>query len=78
MPVIEREAADGRNFVKKAANWALRDIGKRNLVLNARAIEVAERLIEQPSPAARWNGRDALGELRSEKVQATLNAREKK
>ena len=78
LPVIEREAADGRNFVKKAANWALRDIGKRNLVLNARAIEVAERLIEQPSPAARWNGRDALRELRSEKVQATLNAREKK
>lgn len=75
-PVIEREAGDGRNFVKKGVNWALRDIGKRNLALNARAVAVAERLIAQPSKSARWNGRDALRELTSEKVQAILRARE--
>lgn len=71
-PVIEREAADERNFVKKAVNWALRDIGKRNLVLNAQAIAVAERLIALPSPSARWNGRDALRELTSDKIQTRL------
>lgn len=71
-PVIEHEAADGRNFVKKAVNWALRDIGKRNLALNVQAIVVAERLIAQPSPSARWNGRDALRELTSDKVQMRL------
>lgn len=71
-PVIEREAGDGRNFVKKAVNWALRDIGKRNRALNAQAVTVAERLITRPEAAARWNGRDALRELTSEKVQARL------
>ena len=75
LPIIEREAADGRNFVKKAVNWALRDIGKRNAALNAGAIATAERLIAQPSPAARWNGHDARRELASEAVQARLAAR---
>ncbi len=72
LPVIEREAGDGRNFVKKAVNWALRDIGKRNPALNAQAIATAERLIARPEPPARWNGRDARRELTSEKVQAML------
>ncbi|CUS03132.2 conserved protein of unknown function [Candidatus Promineifilum breve] len=72
LPVIEREAGDGRNFVKKAVNWALRDIGKRNPALNAQAIATAERLIARPEPPARWNGRDALRELTSKKVQAML------
>ncbi len=71
-PIIEREADDGRNFVKKAVNWALRDIGKRNRALNAQAVAVAERLIARPAPAARWNGRDAMRELTSEKVRARL------
>ncbi len=71
-PVIEREAGDGRNFVKKAVNWALRDIGKRNLALNRQAITTAERLLIQPHPSARWNGRDALRELTSDMVQAVL------
>jgi 3-methyladenine DNA glycosylase AlkD len=77
LPIIEHEAGDGRNFVKKSVNWALRDIGKRNLALNAAAIATAERLIAQPSAPARWNGRDALGELTSEKVQAMLRKRER-
>ena len=75
LPIIEREAADGRNFVKKAVNWALRDIGKRNAALNVAAVATAERLIVQPSPAARWNGRDARRELTSDAVLARLAAR---
>ena len=75
LPIIEREAGDGRNFVKKGVNWALRDIGKRNAALNAQAIATAERLIAQPSAAARWNGRDARRELTSEAVQTRLAAR---
>jgi len=71
-PAIEREAADGRNFVKKAVNWALRDIGKRNAALNAQAVAVAARLTERPEAAARWNGRDALRELTSDAVQGRL------
>lgn len=74
LPIIEREAVDGRNFVKKAVNWALRDIGKRNLTLNAAAIDTAERLIAQDNKSARWNGRDALRELQSAAVQARLRA----
>jgi 3-methyladenine DNA glycosylase AlkD len=76
LPIIEREAGDSRNFVKKAVNWALRDIGKRNLALNAQAIATAERLIPQPTTTARWNGRDARRELTSEKVQAVLQRRD--
>ena len=70
--IIEREADDGRNFVKKAVNWALRDIGKRNRALNVQAVAAAQRLIARSTPAARWNGRDALRELTGEKVQARL------
>lgn len=74
LPVIEREAADERNFVKKAVNWALRDIGKRSPMLNAAAIESAERILaDNPQSApARWVARDALRELRSEAVRRRL------
>jgi 3-methyladenine DNA glycosylase AlkD len=65
LPVIEREAADGRNFVKKAVNWALRQIGKRNSALNQAAIEAAERIHVQGSPSARWIASDALRELKA-------------
>jgi 3-methyladenine DNA glycosylase AlkD len=61
--IIESEAWDNRNFVKKAVNWALRQIGKRNAALNSAAIETAIRIIEQNTPAARWIGRNALAEL---------------
>jgi 3-methyladenine DNA glycosylase AlkD len=70
--VIEREAHDERNFVKKAVNWALRNIGKRNVRLNREAIRAAERIRKQDSPAARWIAADALRELRSDAVQARL------
>lgn len=71
-PLIEREAGDGRNFVKKAVNWALRQIGKRNQSLNARAIEVAKRIQQQSSASARWVASDALRELSSEAVRRRM------
>jgi 3-methyladenine DNA glycosylase AlkD len=70
--VIEREAHEERNFVKKAVNWSLRNIGKRNVRLNREAIHAAERIRRQDSRAARWIAADALRELRSEAVQARL------
>jgi 3-methyladenine DNA glycosylase AlkD len=70
--VIEREAHDERNFVRKAVNWALRNIGKRSLRLNRSAIRAAQRIRRQDSRAARWIAADALRELRSEAVQQRL------
>jgi len=72
LPVIVREAHDERNFVRKAVNWALRNIGKRNLRLNHAAIRCAERIRQQNSRTARWIAADALRELKSEAVQARL------
>jgi len=72
LKAIEREAWDGRNFVRKAVNWALRNIGKRNLRLNRAAIASAKRIRGQDTRAARWIAADALRELRSEAVQTRL------
>lgn len=72
LKIIEREADDERNFVRKAVNWTLRNIGKRNLRLNAAAIATGERLRKRESRAARWIAADALRELRSEAVQERL------
>ena len=63
-PIIEREAWDERNFVKKAVNWALRQIGKRNNTLKPLAIATAERILQQNSRSAKWIATDALRELR--------------
>ncbi|WP_214072439.1 DNA alkylation repair protein [Mucilaginibacter sp. dw_454] len=63
-PIIEREAWDDRNFVKKAVNWALRQIGKRNDALKPLAIQCAERILLQNNKAAKWIAGDALRELR--------------
>ena len=68
-PRIRSTAADERNFVKKAVNWALRQIGKRNVNLNRRAIQVAEEIRRMESKSARWTAADALRELRSGAVQ---------
>jgi 3-methyladenine DNA glycosylase AlkD len=70
--VIEREAHDERNFVRKAVNWALRNIGKRNPRLNREAIRAAERIRRQDSRSAHWIAADALRELKSAAVQARL------
>jgi 3-methyladenine DNA glycosylase AlkD len=62
--LIEKYAFDSRNFVKKAVNWALRQIGKRNISLGKKAIEVSERLLIQPHKSAHWIANDALRELK--------------
>ncbi|MFC1593043.1 DNA alkylation repair protein [Candidatus Omnitrophota bacterium] len=72
LPIIKREAADNRNFVKKAVNWALRQIGKRNLYLNKQAIETAEEIQRIDSRSAKWISSDAIRELRSQAVQQRL------
>ena len=72
LPVIERQATDARNSVKKAVSWALRQIGKRNAALGKAAMETASRLKQSESPSARWIGADALRELRAK--SRTLSA----
>jgi 3-methyladenine DNA glycosylase AlkD len=72
--LIRRAATDDRNFVRKAVNWALRSIGKRNRVLNRRAVAVAQALRRLDSPPARWVAADALRELTSKKVADRLRA----
>lgn len=66
-PLIEQYAFDGRNFVKKAVNWALRGLGKASPVLHAEALRCAERVAQQDSPSARWIAADALRELNAVK-----------
>ena len=75
LPLIHRQATDERNFVKKAVNWALRQIGKRNLRLNRLAIRTAKQIRSMDSRAARWVASDALRELTSPGVQRRLSAR---
>lgn len=70
---IRKAANDERNFVKKAVNWALRQIGKRNLALNRKAIAVAEEIKHLESKTARWVANDALRELRNEKIRQRLS-----
>ena len=72
LKVIEREADDERNFVKKAVNWALRNIGKRNPRLNRAAVAAARRFQKKESRAARWIAADALRELQGKAVQRRL------
>ncbi len=72
LPYLVQHATDERNFVKKAVNWALRQIGKRNSHLNALAIQTAEGIRRMESSTARWIASDALRELTSDKVQARL------
>ena len=72
LPVIEAHADDDRNYVRKAVNWALRNIGKRSPGLNRRAIASAKRIRAQGTRSARWIAADALRELQGEALQARL------
>ena len=72
LPLIRRAATDERNFVKKAVNWSLRQIGKRNARLNARAIATAQEIRGLDSRSARWIAADALRELESDPVRSRL------
>ena len=72
-PIIKRESIDERNYAKKAINWALRNIGKRNVNLNEKAIQTAREIQKFNSKSARWIASDAIRELTSEKVRQRLN-----
>ena len=72
LPIIKRESTDERNFVRKAVNWALRQIGKRNLKLNKSAIKTAKEIQKINSKSARWIAGDALRELTGAPVQKRL------
>lgn len=72
LPLMKKYATDERNFVKKAVNWALRQIGKRNMKLNESALKTAEEIRQIDSRSARWIAGDAIRELRSEAVQRKL------
>jgi 3-methyladenine DNA glycosylase AlkD len=72
LPLIEKEALDQRNFVKKAVNWPLRQIGKRNTALNQAALRACKRIQRLDSKSARWIASDALRELTSVQVQKKL------
>lgn len=76
LPVIERNSNDDRNFVKKAVNWALRQLGKRSLYLNRLAVETANRIKLQDTRPARWIAADALREIRAEKVIERLKKKQ--
>ncbi len=72
LSAIEKGSVDERNFVKKAVNWALRQVGKRSATLNGRALEVASRISKRESRAARWVAADAMRELESGPVRSRL------
>ncbi len=73
LDAVRREAADDRNMVKKAVNWALRQIGKRDAALNRQAAALADTLRHDPAPSARWIGADAYRELTGEAVRLRLS-----
>ncbi len=72
LTLVEREADDDRPYVRKAVNWALRQIGKRDAALWSAAVDAARRLRERESRAARWVASDALRELQSDAVRTRL------
>jgi len=78
LPVIVAGANDNRNFVRKAVNWALRQIGKRNLSLNQAAISCAQEIAGLDSASAKWIAADALRELKDPKIQERLANKSKK
>lgn len=75
LPLIEREATDERNFVKKSVSWALRAIGKRRTNLHVEAVALARRLATSPDKTAQWVGKDVLRQLASPAVKRRLAAK---
>jgi 3-methyladenine DNA glycosylase AlkD len=78
LSLCARHSNDERNYVKKAVNWALRNIGKRNLILNKKALKTAEEIKNRDSKSARWIAADAIRELTSQKVRQRLERKKKK
>lgn len=76
LKLTKREACDERNYVKKAVNWAIRQVGKRNKNLNKSAVSIAEEIDKIDCKSAHWIAKDALRELNSEKVHISLDKKE--
>jgi len=77
LPIIEEASTDDRGFVKKAVNWALRQIGKRDLVLNRKALTLARRLRGSKAVSARWIGSDAFKELDDPRTKKRVSIRDR-
>ncbi len=77
LPLIHRSAGDERNFVKKAVNWALRQIGKRNKALYRAALAAAEEMAQRDSSVSRWVASDALREFRNPKTIQRITSKER-
>lgn len=77
LPLIKDHATDERNFVKKAVNWALRQIGKRSLELHDPALQLARELAADTNKTARWIGKDAVRELTSQKTLDRLSSKKR-
>ncbi|MEO9340379.1 DNA alkylation repair protein [Mesorhizobium sp. SB112] len=75
LPLIERHSSDGRNYIMKAVNWALRNIGKRNLICHGPALALAEKLAASGEKTTRWIGKNAVRELTSEKTLDRMRRR---
>ncbi len=65
LPLIQTAASDSRNYVKKAVNWALRQIGKRNAFLHRQAMRTAKEISKMDSSSVRWIAADAIRELKA-------------
>lgn len=76
LPLLTKGSTDPRNFVKKAVNWAIRQVGKRNIFLNKKMITLSEELMKTERKPARWIASDALRELKSTPVQNMLSKKE--
>ena len=75
LPLIEHHAADPRNFVRKAVNWALRQIGKRNIACYGPALALAEKLAASDDRTKRWIGKDAALELGASEMEAKIRSK---
>lgn len=71
-PLLKKYATDERNFVKKAVNWAIRELGKRSIKHYPIMISLCNELLEMDSKSAKWSASDALRELKSEKIKTRL------
>lgn len=75
--LVEAYSTDERNFVKKAVNWALRQVGKRSPALHGAALALSEKLAASSDKTARWIGKDAVRELTDPKILERLNAKKR-
>jgi 3-methyladenine DNA glycosylase AlkD len=73
LPIIKNNSTDDRNFVKKAVNWALRQVGKRNCILNKKAIETANEILQINTKSAKWIASNAIRDLTNPATQNRVN-----